>query len=336
MDARHDAAVALAADIADWSPDAEAFDDLDAMLAAGGLDAVIDLVPAPLHGRVNQAVLDAGFALYSEKPLASSIEEADRLIRTARARGVHFLCAPGEAASSRVRWLDELVRSGRYGRATLAVAHHADPGPAAWREYTGDPTPFYQPGVGPVFDHGVYRLHQLTTILGPVATVQAMGAIGVPTRVVRGGPLTGQRIDVTTPDHVLINLGFANGALGQLLASFGTAATRAPWLELHLERATVSFGGHSYERDAPVSFYIDDDTPAATEGWSDEVVVPSDDVGVVETGVRHFIDVLDGRAEPVLTAEHARHVLDIILKAYESIEDGQTHATETTFERPPG
>src|SRR5690242_21442772 len=25
-------------------------------------------------------------------------------------------------------------------------------GPAAWREYTGDPTPFYREGVGPVFD----------------------------------------------------------------------------------------------------------------------------------------------------------------------------------------
>jgi len=331
MDARRAAARDLADDIADWSPDARAFDDLDAMLAAGELDGVIDLVPAPLHGRVNQTILDAGVALYSEKPIASTIEEADRLIETARARGVRFLCAPGEAVTSRVRWLDGLVTSGRYGRATLAVAHHADPGPAAWREYTGDPRPFYRPGVGPVIDHGVYRLHQLTTILGPVARVQAMGGIGVPTRVVRGGPLTGQRIDVTTPDHVLINLEFANGALGQLLASFGTAATRAPWLELHFERATISFGGQSYQHDAPVSIFVDDDTPAAQEAWTDDVDVPIDDVGVVESGVRHFIDVLDGRAEPVLTAEHARHVLDIILKAYASIEDGRTHATETTF-----
>jgi predicted dehydrogenase len=331
MDARGDSAQALAGEIADWSPDARAFDDLAAMLASGGLDAVIDLVPAPLHGRVNQTILDAGVALYSEKPIASDVAEADRLIETASRQGVRFLCAPGEAVTSRVRWLDELVRSGRYGRATLAVAHHADPGPAAWREYTGDPRPFYRPGVGPVIDHGVYRLHQLTTILGPVARVQAMGAIGVPTRVVRGGPLTGQRIDVTTPDHILINLEFANGALGQLLASFGTAATRAPWLEVHLETATVSFGGQSYERDAPVSIYVDDDSPAAREGWTHGVDVPRDDVGVVESGVRHFVDVLAGDAEPLLTAEHARHVLDIIVKAYASIEDGAAHPTETTF-----
>jgi hypothetical protein len=38
-----------------------------------------------------------------------------------------------------------------------------------------------------------------------------------------------------------------------------------------------------------------------------------------------------GDETPVLTAEHARHVLDVILKAYASIDDGRTHDTETTF-----
>src|SRR6185369_15932250 len=117
--------------------------------------------------------------------------------------------APGVAVTSRFRWLDALVRSGRFGRPTLVVAHHADPGPAAWREYTGDPTPFYQEGVGPVFDHGVYRLHEMTAVLGSVRRVQAMGSIALPRRRVRGGPLTGHTIDVTTPDHVLIQLEFA-------------------------------------------------------------------------------------------------------------------------------
>ena len=118
---------------------------------------------------------------------------------------------------------------------------------------------------------------------------------------------------MTTPDHVLINLEFANGALGQLLASFGTAATLAPWLEVHFPTATISFGGQSYEQDAPVSIYVDDDTPAAREGWPHGVEVPIDDVGVVETGRPPLHRrAATGDAEPVLTAEHARHVLDII------------------------
>jgi predicted dehydrogenase len=331
VDPRPGAADAAAQAVAPWSPDAAAYTDLDEMLRRGGVDAAIDLTPAPRHGPVNQAILDAGVHLYSEKPLAGTVADADRLIATAAERGVVFICAPGSAATKRFRWLAEVIHSGRYGSPTLAVAHHADPGPAAWREYTGNPTPFYREGVGPVFDHGVYRLHEMTTLLGPVTRVQAMGAIGSPARVVRGGPLTGQTIDVTTPDHVLIHLEFATGALGQLLASFGTPATKAPWLELHFPMTTISFGGQSWEQDAPISIYLDDDGPDAREGWIDDLDAPVDEIGVVETGVTHFVACLRGEAEPVLTAEHARHVLDITLKAYASIEDGQSHRTETTF-----
>ena len=225
----------------------------------------------------------------------------------------------------------DLIGSGEYGHPTLAVAHHADPGPAAWREYTGDPTSFYRAGVGPVFDHGVYRLHEMTTLMGPVRRVQAMGAISSPTRRVRGGPLTGETIEVTTPDHVLINLEFERGGLGQLLASFGTPSTMAPWLEVHFPMATLSFSGQSWDHEASVSLYVDDDGPAAAEGWQREIQVPVDDVGVVETGLRHFVACLRGEVEPILTAQHARHTLDITLRAYESIADGSAHLTGTTF-----
>ena len=125
--------------------------------------------------------------------------------------------------------------------------------------------------------------------------------------------------------------GDESGALGQLLTSFATGASRTPWLEVHLETASVSFGGHSWETDAPVSMYLDDGTPAADEGWQHGIEIPVDQVPVVEAGVRHFVDVLCGRAKPVLTAEHARHVLDIIVQAYASIEDGRSHTTETRF-----
>jgi len=332
VDPRPGAAERAAVAVGAWSLGAKTYLELDEMLAAGAeIDAAIDLTPAPLHGRVNLACLEAGLHLYSEKPLAASLDEADRLIAAAADHGRLFLCAPGEAVTKRVRWLVDVVASGRFGSATLVVTHHADPGPAAWREYTGDPTPFYRDGVGPLFDHGVYRLHALTTLLGPVSRVQAMGAISSPTRGVRGGPMTGRRIDVTTPDHILVNLEFANGTLGQLLASFGTPATRAPWLEVHFPMATISFSGQSWDADAPVSLYVDDDSSLGLEGWLEDVQVPRDDVGVVEAGVRHFVACLRGETKPVLTAEHARHVLDIILKTYASIEDGRSHPTETTF-----
>jgi predicted dehydrogenase len=334
-DPREGAAEALAAAVADWSPGTATHRDLDGMLRAGGLDAVFNLTPAPRHGAANRAILEAGVASYSEKPIASTVAEADELIALAADRGVLLLCAPGSAVTTRIRWLRELATSGRLGAPTLAVAHHADPGPADWTEYTGDPTPFYREGVGPVFDHGVYRLHEMTAVLGPVRRVEAMGSIALPRRLVRGGPLTGQTIDVTTQDHVLIHLEFESGALGQLLASFATADTLAPWLELHLERGVVSFGGKSWEPDIPIMIY--DTTTDPDAEWRPAEGVPPDDGGAVIAGARHFIRCLTGDETPVLTAEHARHVLDVILTAYASIADGRSHELATTFAQPlPG
>jgi predicted dehydrogenase len=303
------------------------------MLTEAQLDAAINLTQAPMHAQLTQACLEAGIHVFSEKPIASTIEEANRLIQTAADRGLLLLCAPATAATRRFKWLGEIVASHRYGRLTLAVAHHADPGPAAWREYTGDPTAFYGPGVGPVIDHGIYRLHGMTALMGPVLRVQAMGAIGKPERMVRGGPLTGTTIPVTAPDHVLINLEFANGGLGQLLASFGTASTLAPWLELHFQDATISFPGDQYDKDAPASLFLDDESSLGLEGWVHGIHPPPPPEArpVVETGVAHFVGCLRGEETPVLTAEHARHVLDVILKAYDSIRDGDSHETETSF-----
>jgi hypothetical protein len=211
------------------------------MLAGETLDAVFNLTPAPLHGAVNREILEAGVACFSEKPLASSLARPTR----SSTWPPPTTCSPRRSRLGR-DGPDALVE-GRHRRReprspTLAVAHHADAGPANWREYTGDPTPFYREGVGPVFDHGVYRLHEITYLLGPVARVQAMGTIALPRRRIRGGPKKGGTIEVTTPDHVLVQLEFASGVLGQLLASFGTLDTLAPWLELHFERGVVSFG----------------------------------------------------------------------------------------------
>lgn len=325
------AAASVASAVSGWSPGATTYPGVEEMLDAETLDGVFNLTPAPVHGPVNRTILEAGVACFSEKPLASTISDADALIDLAARKAVPFLVAPGSALTAPMRWLKAIVDSGEYGRPTLAVAHHADAGPANWREYTGDPTPFYRDGIGPVFDHGVYRLHEMTMLLGPVARVQAMGSIAIPRRGIRGGPKKGGTIEVTTPDNVLIQLEFASGVLGQVLASFGTLETLAPWLELHFEQAVASFGGKSWELDAPVSIYEDDETDAAREAWRMDVDVPRDEFGTVEMGARHFIGCLLGEETPVLAAEHARHVLDVILKSYQSIADGRVHETETGF-----
>ena len=111
VDPRPAAAERAAAFVAGWSPAAGAFADVPVMIAAGNVDAAINLTPAPQHAEVSQACLDAGLHVYSEKPIAGTLAEADRLIATADERGLLLLCAPGVAVTERFRWLANVVAS---------------------------------------------------------------------------------------------------------------------------------------------------------------------------------------------------------------------------------
>jgi predicted dehydrogenase len=62
----------------------EAFRDLDRLLAR--VKAVTVAVPTPVHAEVGVRALEAGVAVLMEKPLASSLEEADRLVGAAENR----------------------------------------------------------------------------------------------------------------------------------------------------------------------------------------------------------------------------------------------------------
>ena len=126
--------------------------------------------------------LRAGKHVFSEKPLAANLADAQATIDLACERGLTLLCAPAVMATNRFRWLKAQLDSGWLGRPTLAVGQMANMGPAAWRDYKGDPAVFYGPEVGPALDTGVYILHAITGLLGPARRVEAFGGISIPQR----------------------------------------------------------------------------------------------------------------------------------------------------------
>lgn len=156
--------------------DARAYTDYDTFLQHPGLDAVLNLTPAPLHYKITDAALRAGLHVYSEKPIASSLDEARALIDLAREQERMLLCAPGTMVTQRLRWLKDILADERMGRPTLATAQIAGMGPAAWRQYSGAPAVFYSETVGPLIDTGVYLLHAITGLFGPAQRVQALAA----------------------------------------------------------------------------------------------------------------------------------------------------------------
>lgn len=73
---------------------AQAFDDIDAFLAA--VDVVTVAAPAVHHAAPALAALKAGKPVYSEKPIAVSPEDADKMVAAAAKAGVPLACGHQE------------------------------------------------------------------------------------------------------------------------------------------------------------------------------------------------------------------------------------------------
>jgi predicted dehydrogenase len=311
---------------------ARAYSTLDGLLGHPGLDGLVNLTPAPAHRDVNAAALETGLHVYSEKPLAGSVEAAQELIALAERRERLLLAAPGIMVSNRFVWLKRLLGEGRLGRPTLATAQMVNLGPAAWRGYTVDPAVFYGPEVGPLLDTGVYVLHAITGLLGPARRVQAFGGVAIPERPVLIPGRDGQTVRVTANDLMLLHLDFGR-AFAQILSSFATPGSRAPVLEVHGTRGSLSIAsGAWYDANGPTDFYLRDESALGLEGWTTAWPPEASPHGnLIGSGVPHFVACIRGEEAPILTAAHGTHVLEIILKATEAAASGQTLALETTF-----
>jgi len=313
------------------------YDDLDSMLAHADLDAVLNVTPIDAHYETNLRILKAGKHVLTEKPLAQTMAEVNELVEVAQQRGLHILNAPVDML--RPEWIEarRLVKAGALGKIAFARVQSSHAGPAAMN-WPADPTWFYQKGSGPLLDMGVYGLTRLTGVLGPAKRVTAMSGITVPTRRARGGAFDGLEIPVTEADNNVLLLDFGDSTFATLDATFNVVGTRAPQLELYgLEGSLVVNRPDTRVEPGQLSlelFRID--AGPGLSGWITPRTVGLsrlvDRVATLQRAVlvEHLLECLAGQT-PLLGAEQARHVLEIMLAAETAAADGRTVTLETTF-----
>ncbi|MCC5972599.1 MAG: Gfo/Idh/MocA family oxidoreductase [Rubellimicrobium sp.] len=184
-----------------------------------GIDAVINLTPAPVHGKINLALAQAGRPFYSEKPLARDLAEGRAIRAAARASGGVIASAPSVMVYPQVMVAQAILVSGELGpihsvRATATTA------PPPWDGFVGDHQPYFTSEVGPLSDMGCYPLHALTGLLGPVAAVSAMGRRTRDGFDVTEGPFAGDHVPVEVDDNLKAILQMKNGILASLQVAF--------------------------------------------------------------------------------------------------------------------
>lgn len=313
----------------------EVYATLEAMLERSDIDLVINLTPIPLHGSTSKLILEAGKHLVIEKPIATTMDEADELIELANAKGLIYVVAPPNLLYPNRVEAKRLLDAGTVGQVAFARvrASHGGPAVGAWPL---DPTWFYQEGSGPLLDMGVYGIHDITGLLGPAKRVVAFSGITEKVRTVRGGPFKGKQIEVTADDNTLLMLDFGNSTFAVVDGTFNVNAAKSPQIEIFGRSGTINLYNH-YQQDAPAPLELFRlDAAPGVDGWISmggrlSAATAQQQRFRRALMVKHLVECINEGTRPVLSAEHARHALEIMIKAIESARSGRAIELTTTF-----
>lgn len=104
---------------------------LTQLVGAAAPQVVINLTPADLHTATTEAALEHGLHVFTEKPLAFTLAEAEQLVTLARRRGLVLGVMSNRGADSRFLGLCELVHAlapGPYVATVEMLVHLPKPG----------------------------------------------------------------------------------------------------------------------------------------------------------------------------------------------------------------
>ena len=127
---------------------------LSELLAQCEFDIVMDLASIPAHYELNKKALEAGKHLYSQKPVALNEEQAADLIETARRNGVKFSASPSICSVRISGRPDSCLPTGRSAGFCSIRSMVAHGGPEYFQYRANDPSWFYEPGAGALYDLG--------------------------------------------------------------------------------------------------------------------------------------------------------------------------------------
>lgn len=186
------------------------YTDLEAVLAAENVDAVDIVLPIPMLPSVVAQALAAGKHVFSEKPIAPTLAEAQALLAQSQPFADQvWMVGENWRYEAAFQTAAQAIRAGRIGQPlfcnlSLQLPVRRDYLQADWRR-TGE-----FPG-GFLLDGGVHHVASLRLLLGEIESVYAMTA--------------SHRSDLPPADTMSVTMGFANGVLGTYLITYAVGDT---------------------------------------------------------------------------------------------------------------
>ena len=289
------------------------YPEAGAMLAQGGLDAVIIATPTERHHRDMMMALEARQTVLVEKPITATLAEADEVTRFAEQQGCHVLVGHQRRYYPCAAEAREIIAQGRIGKLMGVTGQWTtrkddDYYNAAWRRDVK---------AGPILTNLIHEIDLLRFICGDIATVSA--------------EVTHHDQEFDKEDAVAISMKFVNSAVGTFLLS---DRTPTPWTwEMALGESVrfpktgqnaIRFLGTEGALDFPnLTLWSHADSDG---DWHDEITAEQIKTAFVDAYIaqcRHLCAIVRGTETPIIDARNGSKSLAATLAAASSAASGR-------------
>jgi len=276
----------------------DAYQDYQEMLARPDIDAVIIATPNGLHAGQMIAAARAGKHVFCQKPIALTLEDADRMIGAADLAGIIFQVGFMLRFTPPIPRVHELVASGALGE-IIAIR-----GSIFGWEPSSEWFYIKEQGGGVILDTMIHFADLIRWLAGDIEQVYADGGAYV---------LEGAKKH-HSPDNASVMLRHSGGAVSNLYVTWTTGYGNF-FFEIYGTRGSITV--NLLEKQAS-SVFLKSASGAAPAGWSfPDLVWPYG----YAAEQQYFVNQIRGTAQPgQATGADGRAALEIVLRSQEALD----------------
>ncbi|MFK7821453.1 MAG: Gfo/Idh/MocA family protein [Planctomycetaceae bacterium] len=274
----------------------KAFENHETMCDEMNLDAVIVCTPPISHPDITTGIMKRGLHVLCEKPLAISVDDAQRMIDQASESDVVFTKASKFRYVEDMGKLKSIIESGVLGEVIL-IENVFTATVDMTNRWNSNPE---VSGGGVLIDNGTHSVDIMRYLLGPLSEIQVV---------------EGRRIqDIPVEDTVRVFVRSQGGAIGSIDLSWSLKKEQPYFISVYGSQGTalIGWGESKYKRTS------DADWTKIGDGY--------DKVQAFSSQIDNLVGKIRGEEELLITSADALASVEVIETAYASLNNAQWHA----------
>jgi len=283
------------------------YTDYEKILERKDVDAVSICTPNFLHCEQAVAAAEAGKHVFVEKPMATTLEECDQMIRSCEGSNVKLMVGHNERFNPTNEKIKEILDEGLIGTVFEIRSHISYGGPyEGWPAVSDWFFDIGKAGGGCLIDVGGHVFDVFRWFVGDVQSVSAfLGSLAKETKV---------------EDNAMVLLTFRRNAIGECDIS---------WTYKGFENSREILGTEGGifvgAAPSPIAVYTEKKVPKALRGLLHPTfpVSLAEQIAYQKKKISHFIETIMEDKEPFVTGYDGRAALEIVLAAYKSARTGK-------------